>query len=155
MTLVEKVIQTIQGVPQNNPHHQYDLLGHTQEVVAHLEKNDASQELILAGWLHDVGKAAVRRFDPEKGYDIFHGHADASVEWNEKNCPNVSSDVVAWVKYHDIAFQSPKTVARYVRKFGAEWVRGLLLLQEADKLAQSSFQREAKITAIEYAKSII
>lgn len=63
------------GFKQNNPHHCYTLWEHCLQAVANLPHN-ASVELKVAAFLHDIGKPRVAR--RKNRYLSFHGHARES-----------------------------------------------------------------------------
>lgn len=62
---------------QCNPHHCYDLFLHTLYTVEDL-KNDASIELKIAAFFHDIGKTYVAMH--KDGRIVFYGHAQKSSE---------------------------------------------------------------------------
>lgn len=72
----------MKGFDQNNPHHCYDLLTHTLQTVAGLDKycNDADALPLLrvAALFHDIGKHVV--FQEKNGRSVFYGHAAKSAE---------------------------------------------------------------------------
>lgn len=67
---------------QNNPHHCYDLLTHTLQTVADLDRfcNDAEvlPMLRVAALFHDIGKPSVAQ--KKNGRSVFYGHAAKSAE---------------------------------------------------------------------------
>lgn len=142
--IIERVKEYMRGVEQNNPYHKYDLLGHTEKVVEFLQKHGADQDLILAGWLHDVGKkeAAKPKIDDDgntvmlngKPHMQFLGHADKGVEWINQNFPAVSQRVKDMVKQHDRVGDLKKEgkLVKILKMHDQKWVDDLMLLREAD-----------------------
>ena len=58
--------------PDRRPRHK-DVFEHTLKVLDTVAQTGARLETRLAALLHDIGKPATRRFDPESGW-TFHGH---------------------------------------------------------------------------------
>jgi len=65
-----------------NKYHEYDVYEHTVKYVEFLKTLTDESEMIVVGYLHDIGKPVLRierekefqlRKD-EKGYDVFEGH---------------------------------------------------------------------------------
>ena len=143
---------TIVGVPQNNPHHCFDVEEHTLKVM----ENVPSEKVIrLAALFHDMGKPACHTVD-EKGIDHFHGHQAVSEELSKKilkrlKCDNDTiSKVSLLVFYHDVRTEAERRpVRRLINRIGAENIESLLMLQTADTLAQSDYMREDKLKRIE------
>ena len=67
-------IKKMVGFEQNNPHHSYDLWGHTLHTILNTPKG----ELRVASLLHDIGKPEVAT--EKEGKTVFYGHAEKSAE---------------------------------------------------------------------------
>ena len=142
----------IVGVPQNNPHHCFDVEEHTLKVM---ENVPCEKVIRLAALFHDMGKPACHTVD-EKGIDHFHGHQAVSEELSKKilkrlKCDNDTiSKVSLLVFYHDVRTEAERRpVRRLINRIGAENIESLLMLQTADTLAQSDYMREDKLKRIE------
>jgi len=142
--IINKVIDYIRDVKQNNPYHKYNLLEHTEHVVKYLQSHGADSDLILAGWLHDVGKVATKTVNPKTGVDNFLGHAEAGVEWIEKNFPQVPQRVKDLVANHDRVSEIGK-IKTLLHLHDDKWIEDLFLLREADAFSHSDFGREEQM----------
>ncbi len=145
------------GVPQNNPHHCYDVEVHTLKV---LENTPPDKVIRLAALFHDMGKPACHTVD-EQGIDHFHGHQAASEEISRKILKRLKSDndtiskVGHFVLYHDVRTEAERRqVRRLINRIGAENIEGLLKLQTADTLAQSDYMRQEKLKRIDDLRAI-
>jgi tRNA nucleotidyltransferase (CCA-adding enzyme) len=153
--VISQVINYIKGVEQNNPYHKYNLLEHTEKVVEYLKAHGANDDLILAGWLHDVGKVKTKTQNPTTGYDNFINHAEASVDWINQHFPDVSERVKDLVLHHDRIGEVKKEgkIKSYLGMHDKDWLGDMFLLREADISAQSDFQREEKSAAFQKQKA--
>ncbi|MBR4183681.1 MAG: HD domain-containing protein, partial [Lachnospiraceae bacterium] len=147
----------IVGVPQNNPHHCYDVEEHTLKV---LENTPPDKVIRLAALFHDMGKPVCHTVD-ERGIDHFHGHQAVSEELSKKILKRLKSDndtiskVCRFVLYHDVRTEAERRqVRRLINRIGAENIEGLLALQTADTMAQSDYMRADKLRRIEELRSI-
>ncbi|MCI8619134.1 MAG: CCA tRNA nucleotidyltransferase [Oscillospiraceae bacterium] len=123
------------GFLQQNPHHVFDVYGHTAHVVAVCP---AELPLRWAALLHDVGKPQCFHVD-EKGVGHFPGHAQVGAELAASilarlRAPKAMTEQVATlVRYHSTCRQAKgKTVRRLLRKLGETTLRQLLALDKAD-----------------------
>ena len=80
--MLGKEFSDMKDFNQNNPHHCYDLLTHSIEVVCGLFDTDLPKEKVyllkVAALFHDIGKPVVA-FE-KQGRTVFYGHAAKSVE---------------------------------------------------------------------------
>lgn len=127
------------GFQQNNPHHCYDVWGHTVEAVRVCHANTV---VAIACLYHDLGKPFCYSED-ENGIGHFYGHAASSAEIAEKSLRNLRleskliADVVQLVASHDRVLEPKKNIVRRcLNKFGGTQFMNLVYLQAADKLAQ-------------------
>lgn len=128
------------GFQQNSPYHIYDVWGHIAAAV-----NEATDDYMvrMALLFHDIGKPQCYQVD-EKGIGHFHGHGHISAEITEVALTRLGVDpafkkqVVTLVRYHDMRIEvCSKAVNRLVGKIGDELFSKLLLVREADVLAQA------------------
>ena len=136
------IINTLVGVDQGHPRHCHNLLDHTKEVVAHCASN--APELQDIAWVHDVGKPAVKAWNEEKGHDTFYKHAAQSVMFCEEHGIELSDDEKALIKHHDLAFVNKKSLAKFARKYGPEWVQNQLHLRLADLEGQDTSRQDVQ-----------
>ena len=99
----------MRGLDQRNPHHAYDVYGHTARTVAGVEcfcGGVVAPELAWAALLHDVGKPSCLSVD-EGGVGHFYGHPKAGAELargvlRRLAIPGeVAAPAVALVRHHD------------------------------------------------------
>lgn len=139
-------------MPQNNPHHCYNVGQHTLKSMCQVE---ADKVLRLTMLLHDVAKPDCHTKDAE-GIDHFKGHAPLGAEMARRILRRLKLDndtirqVVTLVKYHDWRMEpTERQVRRAANKLGTELFPLLKQVQLADALAQSQFHREEKLQRIE------
>lgn len=128
------------GFRQNNPYHIYDVWGH---IAAAVDEAAADYLVRMALLFHDIGKPQCYQLD-ENGIGHFHGHGHISAEITEAVLTRLGADpafkgqVVTLVRYHDMRIEvCSKAVSRLVGKIGEELFNKLLLVREADVLAQA------------------
>ena len=133
------------GFDQRSPHHAYDLITHTANVV---EKVPADLPLRWAALLHDVGKLDTFTLD-ETGRGHFYGHAQASASRADQilhrlKAPNaLREQVVALIGHHMTRLEEDeKLLKRRIRSLGWETLEKLLCLQEADMGSKGTGNRE-------------
>lgn len=137
---------------QNNPHHCYTVGEHTIHSLSYIR---ADQCLRLAMLLHDVAKPVTRTTD-ERGVDHFRGHPECGGKMAGDILRRLKFDnhTIAMVKglvaYHDRRIEpSPRAVRRALHQIGEEYFPALFEVRKADVMAQSGYQREEKLAAIE------
>lgn len=131
----------MRGCAQHHERHLYDVWEHTLAAVAAVPP---ALPLRLAALLHDSGKPQCKTTDAA-GVDHFYGHAAASVEIADaflrryKASNRLRQQVCTLVEYHDFVPDriSRKTYRKYIHLLGAETVRDLFRLREADLRAQN------------------
>ncbi|MDD2978600.1 MAG: CCA tRNA nucleotidyltransferase [Hespellia sp.] len=140
------------GVEQNTKHHQYNVDVHTIEAMKNVR---ADKVLRLTMMFHDMGKPEMRKTD-SMGIDHFKAHALVSEEIARKVLRRLKFDndtvkkVTHLVCYHDYRVAStPKNLRRAMRKLGEDLFPLYLEVRMADILAQSTYDREAKVKNIE------
>ena len=127
------------GFDQQNPHHIYDVYGHTAYAVGYCT---SEVDVRLAALLHDCGKP--QTFSVKDGVGHFYGHTDASLVLAKEallklKCDTLTMDtVLTLIKYHDPVIEpSEKAVKRALNKLGKDNLMKLLSLKAADNLAQA------------------
>lgn len=136
---------------QNNPHHCHTVGEHTIHVMRNVPKEKA---LRYAALLHDVGKPECRTTD-EDGVDHFcghpaHGEKLAGMILRRLKMDNATIRAVCGlVRYHDWNPElTRKSIRRTVCLIGRDCYPQLFALKKADILAQSSYMREEKLSAL-------
>lgn len=123
------------GFVQHNPHHAYDVYGHTARTVEAVPRTMA---LRWAALLHDVGKPDCFTLD-RGGVGHFYGHARRSAELARQcleglRAPKaLTAQVCTLVEYHGVCWRwEEKTVRRLLLRLGEPTLRELLDLDRAD-----------------------
>ena len=123
------------GFDQRNPHHIYDVYGHIIRVVEQVPRN---LPLRWAALLHDAGKPATFTLD-ETGTGHFYGHAQVSGKLTDQilrrlKAPTALREQVVFLVERHMTPLEPdrKLLRRRLSQYGAENVRLLLALQQAD-----------------------
>ena len=129
------------GCPQHNPYHKFDVWGHTAAAV---EAIPPKPELRLTMLFHDAGKPSCA-FTDQAGIDHFYGHSKISAQLAETALTRLKWDkatvetVTDLCRLHDrILTPTLPAVKRLLHKIGPERLEQLILVKEADTLAQSA-----------------
>ena len=137
--------------PQNNPHHCYNVGEHTIAALQHVPADPILRWTML---LHDIAKPACRTTD-EAGIDHFKGHAPAGEKMAKAILRRLKFDnetirqVAALIRWHDCRMAPEKPVIRRIlNKLGPELFEKLMIVQEADAMAKSLYQREETLERI-------
>ena len=154
---------------QNNPHHVYNVGEHTLhsvEAMYHLCREGGSgdkKEMSVLLWtmlLHDVAKPLVKTTD-EAGIDHFYGHPKKGSEMAKEILGRLRFDnhtrdtVVHLVECHDERpMGKAAPLRRKINRIGAGYMEQFYLVQKADLMAQSEYQKEEKISAVEKEKAM-
>lgn len=124
------------GFPQNNPHHAYDVFGHTLHALKQCESEDLIVRLAL--FFHDFGKPHSYQ-DGVDGIRHFKGHGRVSAELADTVMERllfedgIRSQVRELVYYHDATFQvGRKYIQRWLKKIGPLQFQRLLQIRRAD-----------------------
>lgn len=147
------------SVPQNHPHHSYNVGQHT--LVA-MENVEPTVRLRLTMLLHDLGKVYTRTTD-KHGIDHFYNHPKKSVELAHQILRELKLDnrmireVSLLIHFHD--YHIGHTINRvYVKKMlmeiGPELFDELMKVQLADAKAQNVEKLEPKIASIKRQKEL-
>lgn len=136
------------NMPQNNPHHIYNVGEHTLKALTNIEADKALRIAIL---LHDVGKPSTESIDQE-GISHFYNHAEQGEKMAHQILRRLKFDndtlykVKRLVRWHDYRFcLEPASIRRSVHKIGEDIFTDLLLVMRADVLAQSSYLQKEKL----------
>ncbi|MCR5053823.1 MAG: CCA tRNA nucleotidyltransferase [Lachnospiraceae bacterium] len=137
---------------QHSPHHDYTVGEHTIRVVKEVPEEKVIR---LAALLHDVAKPMCKTTDSD-GRDHFYGHPEMGEELSADILRRLKYDndtiylVKKLVRYHDERPEnSLKSVRHALSKIGTDIFPALFDLKRADTLAQSDYQREEKLQAID------
>ncbi len=167
---------------QNNPNHCYPVGEHCihavrriQEISERVLKSRQEEDelspynrefteekvntiLVFSALLHDVGKPVCRTTD-EKGIDHFYGHDIKGSEMAHNILRRLRFDndtvhmVTRIIRFHERRYDgNQRTLRRMVSKAGEDIMPYLFLLQEADILSQSEYNRGEKLSRLEEAK---
>lgn len=138
--------------PQNTKHHMYTVGEHTLRA---LQEIPGDKVLRITMLLHDVAKPVCRTTD-EAGNDHFRGHPEIGVEMSKEILKRLKFDndtlrkVCGLVRYHDDRPPvKPFNIRKALSRIGLENFPQLFLVKKADTLAQSLYEREAKLAYIE------
>ncbi|MCD8188766.1 MAG: HD domain-containing protein [Clostridiales bacterium] len=146
------------GHPQHNPHHCYDVWGHTCHAVGQV----AGDPLLgLTMLLHDAGKPRCFTQD-ENGVGHFHGHPAESVKIAADilarfHCDNRSRDtILTLIAWHDrVRVFTRRSVRRMLSSLGEENARLLFRVMYADARAQSPATLPQKLAGLAEGERIL
>ena len=122
--------------------------------IAALQHVPADPILRWTMLLHDIAKPACRTTD-EAGIDHFKGHAPAGEKMAKAILRRLKFDnetirqVAALIRWHDCRMAPEKPVIRRIlNKLSPELFEKLMIVQEADTMAKSLYQREKTLERI-------
>lgn len=148
--------------PQKNPHHDYDVFGHTVHAVENCNSDDLTVR--LAVFFHDFGKPHSYQ-DGEDGIRHFKGHGRVSADMTDVIMKRLKFDnetrnnVVQLVYYHDATLEvGKKYVKRWLNKLGEKQFRRLLDVRRADIKGQKvvcSTDKKDKIEKLDIIEKLI
>lgn len=154
------------STPQNNPHHCYNVGEHSMRVVGyvndeHIEDKKVHVALVFAALLHDVAKPECRTTD-EAGVDHFRGHDVRGEEMAGAILRRLKFDndtislVKCLVRFHDARYKDVKKngMRRILNKVGKDRMPILFVLQKADILGQSEYERQDKLDVLERGRGL-
>ena len=148
--------------PQKNPHHDYDVFGHTVHAVENCNSDDLTVR--LAVFFHDFGKPHSYQ-DGEDGIRHFKGHGRVSADMTDVIMKRLKFDnetrnnVIQLVYYHDATFEvGKKYVKRWLNKLGEKQFHRLLDVRRADIKGQKavcSTDKKDKIEKLDAIEKLI
>lgn len=133
---------------QETPHHMYNVGEHTLHAMMNVRSDKILRLTML---LHDMGKPALKTVDAD-GVAHFKKHAIESEKITKQVLRRLKFDndtvrkVSQLVFYHDYRMPATaKNVRRAMNKIGEDLFPYYMEVRRADVLAQSMYEREAKI----------
>ena len=148
--------------PQKNPHHDYDVFGHTVHAVENCNSDDLTVR--LAVFFHDFGKPHSCQ-DGDDGVRHFKGHGRVSADMTDVILKRLKVDnetrnnVVQLVYYHDSTFEvGKKYVKRWLNKLVEKPFRMMLDVKRADIKSQKvvcSTDKKDKIEKLDAIEKLI
>ena len=145
-------ISAMFDVPQNNPHHCYDVWEHTCYSVDYAAGDGVLGFVLL---FHDSGKPACHRRD-ERGIDHFFGHPQKSAELalqvlDRFHCDNQTKETVdLLIRWHDRCWRvSRRGAKKLLAALGSERTQLLFRVINADIRAQSPEFLPQKLEVLE------
>ena len=129
------------GCTQDNPHHCYDVWGHTVRAVGQVPSEPCLRWAML---LHDSGKPACKTVD-EQGVGHFRGHPKHSRALAGTLLPRLrfskedTERILLLVEQHDRPLgDSEKLVRRSLARLGEARFRDLLMIKKGDAVGQNT-----------------
>ena len=137
---------------QNTPHHSFSVGEHTIHALCGVSPDKVLRLTML---LHDVAKPECKRTD-ENGRDHFYGHPQRGSQMAReilrrlKFDNDTTSKVCRFILYHDDRPScNQKEIRKAISRIGVDLYPQLFEVKRADTLAQSTYEREKKISYIE------
>lgn len=134
-------------IPQKSPkrHHIYDVGTHLVLSLKHCPSKDPITR--LATLIHDIGKATTFRRDNESGLITFYNHevVGAKLAENIARRLRLSNEekkkLVNLVAHHQFTvteLQTDKSVRRFIREVGVEYIQDMLDLRTGDRVGSGA-----------------
>ena len=150
-----KEVAKMKDFDQKNPHHCYDLLGHTLHTVDSIKRDGLTpeqfKELRISAFFHDIGKPVVAKMHPKiKDQQVFYGHAQKSAEISEKMLKELGYDeteikrMTFFIGHHDdfISYKSNEQISPEIANH--EYIRGITPETVAEIMFQNEYESEFK-----------
>ena len=138
-TFLPEILPTV-GLDQKNPHHCYDVWGHTAHAVASSPPDPLIRWTLL---FHDLGKGKCFTVD-EGGIGHFYGHGAVSATLAEQIMARLRFDndsrrcILRLVDWHDRDIpRTRKSLRRALNRLGEDGLRQLITVKRADNAAQA------------------
>lgn len=144
---------------QNHPHHMYNVGEHIIVSVSNIRADKILRYTML---FHDIAKPESLFID-EAGIHHFHGHPAKGAEMAEKIMKRLKFDKITMnrvcnlVRHHDILMGEDITaysVRKAVYEIGEEDFPLIFEIKDADIMAQSLYQRDEKLGAVNKMREI-
>ena len=157
-------IEELKGIPHDNPHHDLTIGEHIQTAGYYALKwwgnslnrigclNSSGRNVLLAAWIHDIGKDLVKIYRNHKGEETevahYYGHENVScylslfyLLWNwpdlsDGEILHICNLVLMHMRPCCVYNQSKKSLERDTAMFGLAFMKELMVLHECDKRAQ-------------------
>lgn len=142
-------LKATDGFDQHNKHHVYDVYTHMIKAVEAL--GDCKDiKVLLAVFLHDIGKPDKYTFNEETRQGHFYEHGIHGAVMAEeilkrlKFSNDVVNDVFNLIKYHDNVTRHKPAIKRMLNRVGQEQFSRLLKIQRADLAAHSDLTKASR-----------
>lgn len=151
-TLVISEWAEVGMIEHENPHHlEGKISTHVLMVIEELKQNNPSNELLLAGMFHDMGKAVTREYNEEKGWYTYHNHEkyseemfrDIYIQYNlEKQSEEIDLEHICFLIRNHHRIDNIKQYMKHPRKIKSKsildspYLSELILLRKCDGLGR-------------------
>lgn len=142
------------NVPQNTPHHKYDVYVHTVKSVVGISSDSILRLTML---LHDIGKPSVLKID-RYGVVHFKTHPEQSVKIAERvlRSLKMSNDdtryILSLIKEHDNRIEESERKMKRMLKaydYSERFFEDYMKVRFADTLAQSEYLKKEKLDRLD------
>ncbi len=143
------------NVPQNTPHHKYDVYNHIVESVVSISPDPILRLTML---LHDIGKPSVLKID-RYGVAHFKTHPQQSVKIAERVLRSLKMSnedtkyILSLIKEHDNRIEeSERKMKRLLRAYdySERFFEDYMKVRFADTLAQSEYLKKEKLDKLDF-----
>ncbi len=141
-------LESTLGFEQHSRYHHLDVFQHIVESVS---RSRAELPVRLALLFHDIGKPRCFTLDMD-GNGHFYGHPAISEELARGILKRLRYDcqtterVLLLIRYHDTVISPDESsVKRWLRRYGEEFLRQLLLVKEGDSLGHATALTEIRL----------
>lgn len=141
------------NVPQNTPHHKYDVYTHTVESVTNIYPDPILRLTML---LHDIGKPSVLKID-RYGVAHFKMHPEQSVKIADKVLRSLKMSnedtkyILSLIKEHDNRVEESERKMKRLLKaydYSERFFEDYMKVRFADTLAQSEYLKKEKLNKL-------
>lgn len=143
------------NVPQNTPHHKYDVYNHIVESVVSISPDPILRLTML---LHDIGKPSALKID-RYGVAHFKTHPQQSVKIAERVLRSLKMSnedtkyILSLIKEHDNRIEeSERKMKRLLRAYdySERFFEDYMKVRFADTLAQSEYLKKEKLDKLDF-----
>ncbi|MCX7881254.1 MAG: CCA tRNA nucleotidyltransferase [Patescibacteria group bacterium] len=135
------------SIPQKSPkrHHIYDVGTHLVMALKHCSLPDPITR--FATLIHDIGKAPTFKKDEKTGLITFYNHEVVGTKIAQKIAERFrlsnkqKEKLIRLVQYHQFTvseIQTDKTIKRFIRNIGKEYLDDIMALRFADRLGSGA-----------------